>query len=141
LSLSDYDIGTMGIFRTNEYLSDPECQKIVAKAADSWEGKKAFVGLVSRTTSIAQEDLKNQKNADLYFVLSIAGTLIRTHMVIKEGIKGLNPPPDDYLCDSCHRKGWLNLGYQESKLDGASIPVWLCLECEKLEPKERDVRF
>jgi DNA polymerase III alpha subunit (gram-positive type) len=90
---------------------------------------------------VTTEELKQKHDIDAYGLIGLKGKLIRTHFITTNGIARTNPPPDDYLCDSCHIKSWLKLSYQDSKVDGANVPVWLCPNCSKLKPENRDVRF
>ena len=74
-------------------------------------------------------------------MLVIHGKLTRTRCVVTNGVGLTNPPPEGYLCDSCHARGSLQKDFQDSGLDGANFAVWLCPDCSMLEPKRRDVRF
>jgi hypothetical protein len=134
------DTFTLAIFPKNQYLSDPMLQKAVIELAKSGNLKQADSQALLPFHPMGVEVLKQKPDQDVYFLLGVYGNLGRHHVVATNGISRTNPPPDDYLCDLCHTKGWLKKSFQESKIDGANIAVWLCPDCSKLEPEKRDVR-
>jgi hypothetical protein len=132
---------TLAIFPVSQYLGDARLRKTVMDRASSGNLKPADAQVFLPFHPLSMEALKQVRDADVYCLLGIHGILVRTHVVLTNGIARTNPPPEDYLCDSCHAKGWLKKEFQDSKIDGANIPVWLCAKCSKLKPEERDVRF
>ena len=128
-------------FPVHQYLGDAALRKIVVDIARSERMDPADARVLNSFHPIAKEGLKQLRDVDVYGLLGMSGRLIRTHLVLTNGVARTNPPPEGYLCDSCHRKGWLMKRYQDSKIDGANIPVWLCPDCMRLKPEERDVRF
>jgi len=133
----------MVIFRASQYLSDTACQRAMVRITHDGPDKNpaATKELVDSFHPLTKDELKQLPEVDAYGFTWIKGALVRTHVVTKNGFARTNPPPDDYRCDSCHVKGWLQMHYQRSKVDGAVVPVWLCPTCKKLEPNERGIRF
>jgi len=132
---------TLAIFPTNQYLGDAALRKVVVGLASSGDLKPANVQALLPFHPLSMEAFKQERDADVYCLLGMYGSLVRTHVVLTNGIARTNPPPEGYLCDSCHIKGWLKKEFQDSKIDGANIPVWLCPNCSRLRPEQRDVRF
>ena len=133
----------LAIFPVAQYLSDASLRQVVV---DIVKGSTDVEKVVDRPTllpfhPLGAEDLKQKRDVDAYALLLFQGIFVRTHVVVANGLSHTNPPPEGYVCDSCHARGWLRKDYQDSKLDGANIPVWLCPDCSKLEPEERNVRF
>ncbi len=138
----DDDQFILAIFPVDQYLGDTALQKAVVGVTSSGDARPADSGTLLSFHPLGIEVLKRKEsNMDVYSLLIMFGNLVRTHVVVTNGISRTNPPPEGYLCDSCHTKGWLKEGFQDSKIDGATIPVWLCPKCSRLDPEERDVRF
>ena len=140
---ANHDSFTLAIFPVSRYLGDAALQQAVVELADRGRSdiKPADARALLPFHPLGQEVLKEKPDMDVYCLLSVYGNLVRTHVVVANGVARTNPPPEGYVCDSCHARGWLKKEFQESKLDGANIPVWLCPDCSKLKPEERDVRF
>jgi len=138
---ADEDRFTLALFPVGQYLSDTTLQQTVTKLTRSGGAKPTDVDALSPFHPLGIETLKQKHDVDVYCLLVTHGSLVRTHVILTNGIACTNPPPDGYLCDSCHTKGWLKKEFQDSKIDGANIPVWLCPSCSRLEPEARDVRF
>jgi hypothetical protein len=132
---------TLAIFPVNQYLGDAALQKATVDLASSGSLKPADAQALLPFHPLNMNALKQEHDIDAYCLLGVYGGLVRTHLVMTNGIARTNPPPEGYLCDSCHTKGWLRKDFQNSKIDGANIPVWLCPNCSRLKPEEREVRF
>ncbi len=139
----DDDRFTLAIFPVSQYLADAELRQAVIGLTGSGRSniEPADAQALVRFHPLSPTALKEKREMDAYVLIGMYGTLVRTHVVVTNGSARTNPPPDDYACDSCHTKGWLKKDYQDSKLDGANIPVWLCPDCSKLKPEGRDIRF
>jgi hypothetical protein len=141
----DADRFMVAIFPSKQYLESATLREAVAKLANSMmDGGQADPQAREAVQSfhpITMEQLKQKPDIDAYGVMGIYSMLVRTRFVTNDGFARSNPPPDDYLCDSCHTKGWLKKEFQDSKIDGANVCVWLCPACLKLEPEQRDIRF
>jgi hypothetical protein len=121
---------TIAMFRASEYLANRECQKLMLELSRNWKGRDpAIDARIAQFHPLTLDDIKQAPELEAYTLQSIGGTLNRVHLVIKSKIASLNPPPEDSVCESCHRKGWLQKEYQTSKLDGANAAVWLCTDC------------
>lgn len=130
------------MFRTSQYLNDTACQKAMAELARNWpRDDQTAQRLIASFHPLSTDELKDLAEVDGFFLQKIQDVFVRTHFVKRNGVAYTNPPPADYHCDSCHTKGWLRKDFQDSKLDGANIPVWLCRACTKLDPGKRDIRF
>jgi len=131
------------VFRASQYLNDTACQQAMVKITHDGPDKNpaATNELIDSFHPLTKDELKQLPDVDAYGFTWMRGTLVRTHVVKKNRFARTNPPPDDYHCDSCHTKGWLQMQYQRSKIDGAVVPAWLSLACKKLEPNKRDIRF
>ena len=133
---------TLAIFPVSQYLGDPAIQKTVAAALAKPRGlTSADTQALHHFHPLSTEEFRQKRDSDVYLLFGTQGKLIRTHAVVTNGISRTNPPPEGYLCDSCHSKGWLKKDFQDSRLDGANIAVWLCPDCSRLGPGKRDVRF
>lgn len=133
----------LAIFPVDQYLNDAAIRQAVNDIA---RGGTADIKPVDAKGllpfhPISMDAIRQKKDMDVYILLSCYGTLVRTRTVIKNGVALTNPPPEDYLCDSCHTAGWLKQEFQTSKLDSANVSTWICPACLKLKPEERDVRF
>ena len=89
--------------------------------------------MIAQFNPVNLGDLKKQRDYDLYILQSIKGKLNRLHLVARNGVAEINPPPEDSLCESCHKKEWLQKDFRTSKVDGANAPVWLCPDCFKVD--------
>jgi hypothetical protein len=133
---------TLAIFPVSRYLEDAALRQAVIELTKNPSGiKQADSQTLIPFRPLPMDALKQKQDMDVYCLLGIHGMLVRTRVVTTGSVARTNPPPDGYLCDSCHVKGWLKQDFQDSKIDGANISVWLCPACSKLEPEERDVRF
>ena len=139
----DDDRFTLAIFPVSQYLGDAALRRAVVELSGRGRTdiKPSAAQALLPFHPLSMAVLKEKGDMDIYCLIVMYGTLIRTHVVIAKGFARTNPPPEDYVCDSCHVKGWLKKDYQNSKLDGANIPVWLCPACSRLKPEERDIRF
>ena len=135
----------IAIFPREQYLGDENLRQAVARVASTVRRSNLHEDSTLRQFHpMGPDSLKNDENRpnmDLVGLSAVDGHVVRTRVIIKSGIRQTNPPPEDYHCDSCHTKGWLKKEFQNSKLDGANVAVWLCLECSKLDPDKRDIRF
>ena len=127
---SDIMIAT---FRAREYLADRACQKLMIELSRDWKGSDpAIEARIAEFHPLTMEDIKQAPELEAYILQSIRGAPNRVHLVVKSKIASLNPPPEDSVCESCHRKGWLQKEYQTSKVDGANAAVWLCTGCASM---------
>jgi hypothetical protein len=135
----------VAVFPSKQYLESVALQEAVARllkeTANGGPGSREAQQMVQSFDPIRPDALKHKPDMDAYALMGIYGMLVRTHVVAKNGVSQTNPPPADFRCDSCHTKGWLKQDFQDSKIDGANISVWLCPTCSKLEPEKRDIRF
>ena len=139
--VDEEDRFTLAIFPVKQYLSDAALQKAVVGITDGRDFTLADAQALTSFHPLGGEVLKQKVDNDVYGLLGIYGKLVRTHIVMANGFAQTNPPPNGYICDSCHTKGWLKKDFQDSKIDGANVAVWLCMACSKLVPEQRDVRF
>jgi hypothetical protein len=139
--MNDEDTFTLAMFPVDRYLGDSVLQKSIMNLVSSRNVRPTDAQTLLPFHPLSLEALKQGADMDVYCLVGIYGRLVRTHVVTENGVALTNPPPKDYLRDSCHIKGWLKKDFQDSKIDGANIPVWLCPSCSKLKPEERDVRF
>src|SRR5208283_1510052 len=125
-------------FRADQYLGDPRCQKAMLELSRDWKGKNpAAEAIIAPFHPLSDEEVKQARELDAFFLQSIRGNFNRVHFVIKGGVGSTNPFPDDSLCESCRAKGWLQKEYRISKVDGAVAAMWLCPNCVSPDPVPR----
>jgi hypothetical protein len=135
------DQALIAAFPVSQYLGDARCQKAMLELSGTWEGKNpAAEAIIAQFHPLSTDQIKKARDLDVYFLQSIAGYFNRVHVVKKDGIGNMNPPPDDYRCESCQTKGWLRKEFKTSKLDGANTSVWLCPKCasQSSEPEDAE---
>jgi hypothetical protein len=134
---------TLAFFPVSQYLGDAALRQAaidLARHSPDIE-KAADRPSLASFHPLSAGELKQKRDMDVYGLVVMHGSLSRTHIVTTNGVARTNPSPEGYICDSCHTNGGLKQDHQNSKLDGAKIPVWLCPDCSRLKPEERDVRF
>ena len=125
--------GTMiATFPANRYLADTRCHEVLLELSRGWSGLNPSVeSRLAPFHPLSADEIKQASELDCYVLQSIENTLNRVHIVKKGDAVAINPPPDDYRCESCRAKTWLLKAYGISKTDGANSVVWLCIECAK----------
>ena len=127
---NEADFALIAIFPSAQYLADRPCQELMVELSRNWEGRTPDVeAKLSPFHSMTMEEVKAASELDVYIVQSVKGGLNRVHMLKKNKVARLNPPPDDSVCESCKKKGWLAKEFRISKVDGANAPVWACSDC------------
>jgi len=125
----------MAAFRVRDYLGDRRRQEAMLGLSRTWKGKDpAADAVIEQFHPLTLDEIRQARELEAYFLQFEAGGLNRVLFVKKNGVATLNPPPDDSLCEFCHAKGWLQKEYRTSKVDGATVAVWLCPRCAGAEP-------
>jgi hypothetical protein len=106
------------------------------------ERSPATDALISEFHPLSMDDIKQAGDLEAYMLQSIRGSMNRVHLIVRNKIAALNPPPEDSICESCHVKGWLQKDFRTSKVDGANAAIWVCTNCADVsarpQPKTTD---